>query len=181
MIRGLTKLGNWYRYKVDWLGRDSERYYIDLSDIQIFFAKYIYFSAQQAVVYEIYLDGDLGTATCSWSNHRMIFSRPVRLKVELSEPVEVKMLTSGRVLVVELLHYPWKQYKVVKPVGILIKEFIGKVFWRVAQLFDPEAKVKELCLWYRRHGVFCEFHGKMLAEMKEKKSECVMDTKQQIT
>jgi len=114
MNKNLVKTGKIYRYDfsddelVSWCDC------IVLSESTEFYADCIIFSATTMFVRVIEAEGRVVEYPDSFKSSKNIKSRKARLRIELADPVPIKLIRRGEITAGELLRRPWKRYEVRK-------------------------------------------------------------------
>jgi len=117
MNKNLVKIGKIYRYEFS----DDELFSwcdcIVLSESTEFYADCIIFPATSMLVRVIEAEGRVVEYPESFKSNKSfksIKSRRARLRIELADPVPIKLIRRGEITAGELLHRLWKRYEVRK-------------------------------------------------------------------
>jgi len=126
MNKNLVKIGKIYRYDFS----DDElvrwRDCIGLSEDVEFYADCVIFPATATLVRVIEVEGriveypDGFKSVRSFKSNKSsksVKSRRARLRIELVDPVPIKLIRRGEITAGELLRRPWKRYEVVTKRG----------------------------------------------------------------
>ena len=117
MNRNLVKIGKIYRYDfsddelVSWCDC------VGLSEDVEFYADCLVFPATSTLVRVIEAEGRVVEYHESFKSNKSfksIKSRRARLRIELADPVPIKLIRRGEITAGELLRRPWKRYEVRK-------------------------------------------------------------------
>jgi hypothetical protein len=114
MNENLVKTGKIYRYDFS----DDELFNwcdcVSLSEDVEFYADCIIFPATTMLVRVIEAEGRVVEYPDSSKSSKNIKSKKARLRIELADPVPIKLIRRGEITAGELLHRPWKRYEVRK-------------------------------------------------------------------
>jgi hypothetical protein len=117
MNRNLVKIGKIYRYDFS----DDELFgwcdCIGLSEDVEFYADCVIFSATTTLVRVIEAEGRVVEYPNSFKSNKSsksVKSRRASLRIELADPVPIKLIRRGEITAGELLQRPWKRYEVRK-------------------------------------------------------------------
>jgi len=111
MNKNLVKIGKIYRYEFsdDELVRGCDC--IGLSEDVEFYADCVIFPATATLVRVVEVEGRIVEYPDSFK------SRRARLRIELVDPVPIKLIRRGEITAGELLRRPWKRYEIVTKLG----------------------------------------------------------------
>jgi hypothetical protein len=120
MNRNLVKIGKIYRYDFS----DDELFSwcdcIVLSESTEFYADCIISPATATLVRVIEAEGRIVEYPDSFKSNKSsksIKSRKARLRIELADPVPIKLIRRGEITAGELLRCAWKRYEIVTKLG----------------------------------------------------------------
>jgi len=120
MNENLVKIGKIYRYDFS----DDELFSwcdcIGLAEDVEFYADCLVFPATSTLVRVVEAEGrvvEYPNGFKSVRSFKSIKSRKARLRIELVDPVPIKLIRRGEITAGELLHRPWKRYEVITKRG----------------------------------------------------------------